>query len=127
MNRETHTLSSADISIFFTGNQQILLYQETQMQILFSFIIYNSFNLFGFKITLINMATILVTSAKMATLGLLKIKVFWNKCYDFIISAYGVINKIFSRDLNSTVNVGVWPKFGNSSISMREVILTSIL
>ena len=53
------------------------------------------------------MATILVTSAKMATLGLLKIKVFLNKCYDFIISAYGVINKIFSRDLNSTVNVGV--------------------
>ena len=49
MNRETHTLSSADISIFFTGNQQILLYQETQMQITFSFIIYNSFNLFGFK------------------------------------------------------------------------------
>ena len=27
------TLSSAEISIFFTGNQQILLYQEIQKQI----------------------------------------------------------------------------------------------
>ena len=27
----THPLSSADISIFFAGNQQILLYQEIQI------------------------------------------------------------------------------------------------
>ena len=31
---------------------------------------------------LISMATILMSSAKMATLGLLKIKVSWNKGYD---------------------------------------------
>ena len=35
MNHVTHPLSSADISIFFTGNQQILLYQEIQVQIAF--------------------------------------------------------------------------------------------
>ena len=28
---------------------------------------------------------------------------------------------------NDTVDVVLWPKFGNSSMSMREVILTSIL
>ena len=33
-------------------------------------------------------------SAKMATLDLLKIKVFSNKVYDFIIPVYDVTNKI---------------------------------
>ena len=31
MNQVTHTMSSADISIFLTGNQQILIYQEIQI------------------------------------------------------------------------------------------------
>ena len=65
-------------------------------------------------------------SAKMATLGLLKIKLFWNNSYDVIISGDDVINKILSCDSNYIVDVFMWPKFGNSSISMREVI-TSIL
>ena len=62
-------------------------------------------------------------SAKVATLGLLKIKKFWNNVYDVIFSAYDVINKILSRDSNYIVDVVIWPKFGNSSTSMREVIL----
>ena len=66
-------------------------------------------------------------SAKMATPGLLKIKVFWNKGYDVIISVHDVTNKILSRDSNYIVDVFMWPKFGNSSISMREIITTSIL
>ena len=37
-------------------------------------------------------------SAKTATLGLLKIKVFWNKGYDIILSVYDVINKILLRE-----------------------------
>ena len=63
----------------------------------------------------------------MATLGLLKIKVFSNKGYDVILSAHDVVNKILSHDSNYIVNVVMWPKFGNSSVSMREVIITSIL
>ena len=39
------------------------------------------------------MVTILMLSAKMATLGLLKIKVFWNKGYEVIISVYDIISK----------------------------------
>ena len=61
-------------------------------------------------------------SAKMATAGLLKIAIFWNKGYNVIIPSHDVTNKILSRDSNYFVKVFIWPKFGNSSISMREVI-----
>ena len=62
--------------------------------------------------------------AKLATLGLLKIKAFWNKSYDVMISAHGVTKEIYS---NYIVDVAMWPKFGNSRISMREVIITPVL
>ena len=62
--------------------------------------------------------------AKMAALGLYKIKEFWNKDYDVIIFLHDVTNRILSRD--STYIVVMWPKFDNSSTSMREVIITSI-
>ena len=73
------------------------------------------------------MVTVLMMSAKMATSGLLKTKIFWKKGYDVIISVHDVIIPILSRDSNYNVNVVMWPKFGNSSISVREVIITSIL
>ena len=77
------------------------------------------------------MVKILMKSAKMPTLGLLKIKPFWNKAiskgYNVIISVHDVSNEILSRESNYIVDVVMWPKFGNSSISMREVIITSIL
>ena len=66
-------------------------------------------------------------SAKMAALGLLKINLIWNKGYDIIINVHTVINKILSRDSNYIVDAVMWPKFGNYSPSMREVIITSIL
>ena len=66
-------------------------------------------------------------SEKMATLSLLKITVFWNKGYDVIIPVDNVTNKVLSRNSNYIVDVFLWPKFGNSSISMREVITTLIL
>ena len=65
-------------------------------------------------------------SAKMATPNL-KMTVFWNKGYNVIIPVDDVTNKILSRDSNYIVNVFVRPNFGNSSISMREVITTSSL
>ena len=69
------------------------------------------------------MAAILMMSAKLATLDLLKIKVSWNKSNDAIISAYDVNNKILSRDSNYIADVVMWLKFG---ISMRELIITPI-
>ena len=65
-------------------------------------------------------------SAKMATQNFLKITVFWNEDYH-IIAGNEVTNKILSHDSNYIVDVFMWPKFGNSSISMRDVITTSIL
>ena len=65
--------------------------------------------------------------AKLATLGLLKIKVTWNKDYDVIISVPDVTNKILSRYSYYIVDVVIWQKFDNSSIFMTEVIKTSIL
>ena len=66
-------------------------------------------------------------SSKMATSGLPQIKVFWNIGYDVIISLHDAIDKILSRDSNYIADVVMWPKFGNSSISMRQVTITSIL
>ena len=70
------------------------------------------------------MVTILMMSAKIAILGLLKIKVVWNKGYDVINYVYDVTNKVLSRDSNYNVDVVMWPKFGNSTIPMRKVIIT---
>ena len=44
-------------------------------------------------------------SAKYATLGLLKMTVFWNKVYDVIILLYDVKNNILSCDSNYILDV----------------------
>ena len=51
------------------------------------------------------MIAILMMSAKLAILGLRKIKVFWNKGYDVITSVNDVTNKTLSRDSNYIANV----------------------
>ena len=57
----------------------------------------------------------MMVSAKMSTLGLLKIKVFWNKDYDVIIFVYDITNKILSDDSNQIKN------------GVTEAFITSIL
>ena len=73
------------------------------------------------------MVTILMIPAKMTIVALLEIKVFGNKGYDAIISVDDFKNKILLRYSNYIVDVVMWPKFGSPSISMREVIIISIL
>ena len=58
----------ADINFFFTGNQQLLLYQEIQIIALTLFK--------SLKVVLINKVAILIMSAKLAILGPLRIKLF---------------------------------------------------
>ena len=70
------------------------------------------------------MVKTLMISAKMATLGLLKIKVFWNKGYYVMYSVYDVTNEILSHDSNYIMDVVMWPKFDNSNICIREAIIT---
>ena len=72
------------------------------------------------------MVTILMMSAKMATSGLLKVRVFSKKGYDVIISVHDVTNKFLPCDSNYIINVVMWQKFGKCRISMRKVIITSI-
>ena len=50
------------------------------------------------------MIAIFMISAKLVTLGLLKIKIFWNKGYDVMISLHDVINNILSRESNYIVD-----------------------
>ena len=51
------------------------------------------------------MVAILMISAKLATLGILKIKVFLNKDYYVIIFVHDVTSKILSRGSNHIVDV----------------------
>ena len=60
------------------------------------------------------MVTLLIMSVKMATLGLFKINVFWNKVYDVITSVDDVANKILSCDSNYITDLVTWSKFVNS-------------
>ena len=56
------------------------------------------------------MVVILMMSAKLTTLGLLKMKVFWSKGHDIIILIHDVTIKYLSRDSNYIVDVAakVW-------------------
>ena len=60
-------------------------------------------------------------SVKLATLDLLKIKILWNKGYNITISVHDITSKSLSCDSNYVVNMVLWPKIGNSSISLREL------
>ena len=51
------------------------------------------------------MVTILMMPAKMATVSLLKTKVFLNKGYDVLISVFDVTNKVLPRVSNYIVDV----------------------
>ena len=73
------------------------------------------------------MVKILMMLTKMPTLALLKIKVYSNKGYYVIYCVYNFTNRILSHDSNYIMDVVMWPKFGNSSICVTEVIITSIL
>ena len=60
-------------------------------------------------------------SAQLLLPGLYEVNIFQNKGYDIIFVEYFVNNKMLSGDWNYTV------KIDNSSISIKEVIITSML
>ena len=128
MNHVTHILSSADISIFSREVSNFCYIKKYRYRLDFDtrFLILLTFPE-PLKNILINLIIILIMSAKVCTPGFLKRMIFWNKVYDVIILVDDVTNKNFSRDSNYPVDVFMWPRFNNSSISMREAITTSIL
>ena len=54
---------------------------------------------------MINMVVNFMMPKKLAILGLLKIRGFWNKDYDVIIPFHDVTNKVLSRDPNYIVDI----------------------
>ena len=110
---------------FFTGIRHTLLCQEIQRNTDLNCILIHNFEVFS--LFLLNLVIILMMSAKMATQNLHKLTVFWNEGYGVLNSVDDVINKILWHDSNYIVDLFMWPKFGNSSISMKEVITSSIL
>ena len=67
------------------------------------------------------MVTILIMLAKLASLGLLEIKLFRNKGHDVIVSLSPRSNYIVDHV------VVMLPKFGNSGLARGEVIINSNL
>ena len=121
-------MSSADISICSLEISKFCYVKKYAYRLEFDgyFLILLNF-LESLVISLINMVTILMMSAKITTPDLLKIRIFWNKGYDVIVFVYDVTNKILSCDSNHIIDVVMWPKFVNCNSSMRKVIITSIL
>ena len=77
VNHVTHTLSSADTSIFSSESSKFCYIKKYRYRLHFGtqFLIFLTF-IESLRIFLINLVIILMMSAKMATPGLLKITVF---------------------------------------------------
>ena len=116
MNHVTHLLTSADISIFSPEISKFIYIKKYRYKLHFSILAFFE----SLKVCLINLVIILMMQAKVTTLGLPKITVFWSKGYEVIISVNNVTNKILSHDSNYVVDVFMWPTFGNCSVSMRK-------
>ena len=86
MNHVTHPLRSTDISIFLPKISKFCYIKKYRYRLQFGtqFLIFLTF-IESIRIFLIRLVIILMMSTKMATSGLLKITVFWNKGYDVII------------------------------------------
>ena len=84
-----------------------------------SFDFYCIFN----KVVLIKMIATLM-SAKLATPGIAEIKIFWNAGYGVIKNVDDITKKL-SRDAKYIADLLMWLRFGNSSVSKREVFVTS--
>ena len=127
MNHVIYPLSFADISIFSLDIRKLCYLKKYRYRLHFNTWFITLLTFFeSLKMVSINMVTILLILTKMATLGLLKIQVFWNTIHSKYY-VHDVTNRILSRDSNYIVDVVIWTRFGNSSTSMREVIITWIL
>ena len=69
----------------------------------------------------------MVMPAKLTSLAIFQIKLCWDKSYEDIVSVHQGTNKNLLHDSNYISDVVMRPTFGNSSISVAEVIINSIL
>ena len=66
-------------------------------------------------------------STELATPSLPKIKIFWKNYYGVIIYTHDTSSKVLSHESSYIVDELMWPNFGKSSISWKELIKTSFL
>ena len=92
MNHMTHQLGSADQHFSLEISKFCYIKKYTDCILLFSFLILLIF-LESLKIVLINMVPISMMSVKKTKLGLLNIKLFWNKSYDVIIYVHDITDR----------------------------------
>ena len=92
MNHMTHQLGSADQHFSLEISKFCYIKKYTDCILLFSFLILLIF-LESLKIVLINMVPISMMSVKKNKLGLLNIKLFWNKSYDVIIYVHDITDR----------------------------------
>ena len=103
INHVIQHLNSADISIFHWYRLHWYKYRyrfHFNTEVLILLTLFESL-----QVVLINLVAVLMISAKLATLGLLKKQVFRNKGSDTIVYIYDVNNKILLRDSNYIVDV----------------------
>ena len=110
----THLSSSADISIFHRKWAKFAISEKTNIDCIlahnsldFSWVFKDFFDKHGYNLHDVTKIGYSIGNA--------------------IVPDFDVTNKIFSRDFNYIVDVVMWPKFGSSNISVKEVIITSIL
>ena len=121
-------MRSADIRIFSLEISNFCYIKKYRYRLYFNTYFLNLLAFFeSLKVVLINIVAILMMPANLATMGLLKLKPFWNKGYGVITFVRDLTNKILLRDSNCIVDVVIWPKFGNFSIFMKEVVIITIL
>ena len=94
INHVIHPSSSAEISIFSSEINFFCFIKKCRYRLHFNAWFLILFILLEpLKVVLINMVVMLVSLTKLATLGLFKIKAFWNKCYDIKITVHDITNK----------------------------------
>ena len=121
----TNHLSSADIATFLLEISKFCYIKKLDTDSILK--ISNSFHFSWVFKDFLNKNGYNFDDVSRPTPGLLEIKVFWNKGYDVIVSVQDVTSKILSGVPNYIVDVVIWPKFGNSSIAITEVIISLIL
>ena len=98
--------SSADISIFSSEISKISYIKKYRYRLYLDTKTPNLLTFFeSLKIAFIKIVVNLMIPAKIATLGLLKIKILGNTGNDIIIFVYDIANKILSRNLNYIVDM----------------------
>ena len=125
INHVTHTISSADISIFSPEISNFCYTKKYRYRFYFNTKFLDIWNFFeSLKFVCTTPRVILMMPAKLATLRL-KRKVFWNKGHDVITSVNTSTTKFYY--MTQIIDEIMRPKFSDSRISMGKVITTTIL